>query len=66
MTDRESLRKGHRWEEAQETLQLNAVWAAAPDPGTQTDTGGKAGEPERACSLGGLVVAVIVQSLSHV
>jgi len=36
-------------------------------PGSwDTDTGGKAGESERACSLGGLVVAAIVQSLSHV
>lgn len=47
MNNKERPRKGHRWEEAMETLQLNGSVGPALDPGTVKDIGGKAGETEK-------------------
>ena len=62
MTDKERLGKGHRWEEAQENLQLDAVWAPAPDPGTQTDTGERLVNLKERAVLEVLLLLLITQS----
>lgn len=49
MKDKEKLRKGHRLEEAQETVQPNSMGSPGSDPGQKKTGRGKTGKIQKRC-----------------